>query len=198
MSALADWALPSCLRFLLALLQHLRHWCVLPLIRGSCLASRAVRTERQLPERPRNVLTQPLADAGPLPLLPSVFGAVGGAAWYLTRLARGTEVVWDKKNNPHPWQHVKENQQVKLFAVNHKYDGEPSVLFSLSPCSAHGGTWPHTRHGLGSDDVSVREEFGALAHQSTRRSAFCCHPDTWRPVDTGHERGVLLCRAAYT
>lgn len=114
-----------------------------------------------------------------------VIGAVGGAAWYMTRLARGTEgasalsllpfpphscvgraddppfplpplarpsnlpfkrtqtprsisllpqlspklftpaVVWDKKNNPHPWQHVKENQQVKLFAVNHKYDGEP-------------------------------------------------------------------------
>lgn len=59
---------------------------------------------------------------------PAVVGAVGGAAWYLSRLARGTEVVWDKKNNPHPWQHVKENQQVKLFAVNHKYDGEPSVF----------------------------------------------------------------------
>ena len=29
----------------------------------------------------------------------------------------------DHKNNPHPWHDIKEGEQVKLFALNQKYDG---------------------------------------------------------------------------
>ncbi|RHZ86394.1 hypothetical protein Glove_51g47 [Diversispora epigaea] len=48
--------------------------------------------------------------------------AVTGGAWYLTRLARGPEVVWDQKNNPTPWNNIQEGTQVKLLAVNQKFD----------------------------------------------------------------------------
>ncbi|KAL7412014.1 NADH-ubiquinone reductase complex 1 MLRQ subunit-domain-containing protein [Mrakia frigida] len=60
-----------------------------------------------------------------LPIWAVAGGAVAGATWYLTRLARGPDVVWDRQGNPRPWEHVKPNQQVKLFAVNHVHDGEP-------------------------------------------------------------------------
>ncbi|CAI2189081.1 638_t:CDS:2 [Funneliformis geosporum] len=48
--------------------------------------------------------------------------AVVGASWYLTRLARGPEVIWDKKNNPTPWNNIEDGTQVKLIAVNQKFD----------------------------------------------------------------------------
>ncbi|CAG8670926.1 13022_t:CDS:2, partial [Ambispora gerdemannii] len=48
--------------------------------------------------------------------------AVCGSAWYLTRLARGPEVVWDRKNNPQPWNNIDQDTQVKLFAINQKFD----------------------------------------------------------------------------
>ncbi|CED85559.1 NADH-ubiquinone reductase complex 1 MLRQ subunit [Phaffia rhodozyma] len=77
-----------------------------------------------------------------LPIYAVVIGAVGGAGWYLSRLARGPDVlprhfsltnvilrssslIWDRNGNPQPWQHIKENQQVKLLAINHKHEGEP-------------------------------------------------------------------------
>ncbi|KAF9930476.1 hypothetical protein FBU30_000446 [Linnemannia zychae] len=43
--------------------------------------------------------------------------AVGGACWYVTRIARGPDVTWDRKNNPHPWLHVDQDTQVKLMTV---------------------------------------------------------------------------------
>jgi len=57
-------------------------------------------------------------DPAALPIVVIVTGAVVGASWYMTHLARGPEVVWDKKNNPEPWNNVKEGDQVKLYAVN--------------------------------------------------------------------------------
>ncbi|CAG8570758.1 3956_t:CDS:2 [Paraglomus occultum] len=48
--------------------------------------------------------------------------AVAGAGWYLTRLARGPDVTWDRKNNPYPWLNVDQNTQVKLIAINQKFD----------------------------------------------------------------------------
>ena len=38
-------------------------------------------------------------------------------AWYVTRLARGPDVTWDRKNNPHPWLHVDQETQLKLVTV---------------------------------------------------------------------------------
>nr|CAG8580525.1 5058_t:CDS:2 [Entrophospora candida] len=48
--------------------------------------------------------------------------ALVGAGWYLTRLARGPEVVWDKKNNPTPWNNIEKGTQVKLLAVSQNFD----------------------------------------------------------------------------
>lgn len=37
--------------------------------------------------------------------------------WYVTRLARGPDVTWDRKNNPHPWLHIDQETQLKLMTV---------------------------------------------------------------------------------
>ncbi|KLO16374.1 hypothetical protein SCHPADRAFT_869922 [Schizopora paradoxa] len=47
--------------------------------------------------------------------------AVAGAGWYISRLARGPDVVWTK-NNPEPWNSVKPGENTKLMAVNQKFD----------------------------------------------------------------------------
>ncbi|KZT60235.1 hypothetical protein CALCODRAFT_492821 [Calocera cornea HHB12733] len=57
-----------------------------------------------------------------IPIYFVIVGAVGGAAWYLTRLARGPDVIWDRRNNPTPWQHVTQDTNTKMFAVNGKFD----------------------------------------------------------------------------
>ncbi|GAA5888773.1 hypothetical protein JCM6882_002846 [Rhodosporidiobolus microsporus] len=38
-----------------------------------------------------------------LPIFAVVGAACFGAGWYLTRLARGPDVIWDRHNNPEPW-----------------------------------------------------------------------------------------------
>ncbi|CAO1636158.1 unnamed protein product [Parajaminaea phylloscopi] len=48
--------------------------------------------------------------------------AVGGASWYLSRLARGPDVVWDRKNNPQPWNSIEPGTQTKLMSVNQEYE----------------------------------------------------------------------------
>ncbi|KAL1930163.1 hypothetical protein VTP01DRAFT_1317 [Rhizomucor pusillus] len=57
-----------------------------------------------------------------VPIVVVVGSACGLAGWYLTRLARGPEVVWDRRNNPYPWQNIDQNTQVKLMTVNQKFD----------------------------------------------------------------------------
>ncbi|KAG0372538.1 MAG: NADH-ubiquinone reductase complex 1 MLRQ subunit-domain-containing protein [Linnemannia gamsii] len=52
-----------------------------------------------------------------IPIYGVIGCAVGGAAWYVTRLARGPDVTWDRKNNPHPWLHIDQETQVKLVTV---------------------------------------------------------------------------------
>ncbi|CAO3690788.1 hypothetical protein G6F70_000883 [Rhizopus microsporus] len=56
------------------------------------------------------------------PIFVVVGGACSLAGWYLTRLARGPEVVWDRTRNPYPWQNIDQNTQVKLMTVNQKFD----------------------------------------------------------------------------
>ncbi|KAG1857292.1 hypothetical protein C8R48DRAFT_749038 [Suillus tomentosus] len=46
--------------------------------------------------------------------------AVGGAGWYLTRLARGPTVVWTK-SNPTPWNDVKQDENTKILDVNSRF-----------------------------------------------------------------------------
>ncbi|KAG8726688.1 hypothetical protein FRC12_023171 [Ceratobasidium sp. 428] len=57
-----------------------------------------------------------------VPIYAVVVGAVGGAGWYLGRLARGPDVVWDRRGNPTPWMSVQQGMQTKLMTVNQKFD----------------------------------------------------------------------------
>ncbi|KAJ1916451.1 hypothetical protein IWQ60_001425 [Tieghemiomyces parasiticus] len=56
-----------------------------------------------------------------IPIVGIMVMAVGGASWYLTRLARHPEVVWDRKNNPYPWLDIKPDENAKLHAVSHQF-----------------------------------------------------------------------------
>jgi NADH dehydrogenase (ubiquinone) 1 alpha subcomplex subunit 4 len=65
--------------------------------------------------------------------------AVGGAAWYIGRLAsrpdgacitavlsfpshlQSVVVIWTK-NNPTPWNNVNQNENIKLMTGNHKFE----------------------------------------------------------------------------
>lgn len=83
-----------------------------------------------------------------LPIYLITAAAIGGAGWYISRLARGPDVVWDHKvscynrqkadsswrktlmydllsssqGNPHPWQSIEPGTQTKLYSVNQKFD----------------------------------------------------------------------------
>ncbi|UZJ52469.1 hypothetical protein CBS101457_001789 [Exobasidium rhododendri] len=57
-----------------------------------------------------------------LPIYVITAAAVGGAGWYISRLARGPDVVWDHKGNPQPWQAVQPGTNTKLYTINQKYD----------------------------------------------------------------------------
>ncbi|ORZ09026.1 NADH-ubiquinone reductase complex 1 MLRQ subunit-domain-containing protein [Lobosporangium transversale] len=52
-----------------------------------------------------------------IPIYAVLGAALGGAGWYVTRLARGPDVTWDRKNNPHPWLHIDQQTQLKLMTV---------------------------------------------------------------------------------
>ncbi|KDN35676.1 hypothetical protein K437DRAFT_276956 [Tilletiaria anomala UBC 951] len=57
-----------------------------------------------------------------VPIYVITAAAAGGATWYLTRLARGPDVIWDRKNNPTPWNNVEPGTNTKLMAVNHEFE----------------------------------------------------------------------------
>ncbi|KAI9249669.1 NADH-ubiquinone reductase complex 1 MLRQ subunit-domain-containing protein [Phascolomyces articulosus] len=59
-----------------------------------------------------------------IPLIVIVSGALGGATFIGLRQARAPDVSWDHKNNPYPWQEIKDGEQVKLYALNQKYDSK--------------------------------------------------------------------------
>jgi len=56
-----------------------------------------------------------------IPIYAVVGVAVAGAGWYLTRLARGPDVVWTK-SNPTPWNTVKPDENTKIMSVNQKFE----------------------------------------------------------------------------
>ncbi|CAO1633566.1 unnamed protein product [Jaminaea pallidilutea] len=57
-----------------------------------------------------------------LPIYAITAMAVGGASWYLFRLAKGPDVIWDRKNNPQPWQNVQPGTQTKMMSVNQEFE----------------------------------------------------------------------------
>uniref|UniRef100_V5ETN1 NADH dehydrogenase [ubiquinone] 1 alpha subcomplex subunit 4 n=1 Tax=Kalmanozyma brasiliensis (strain GHG001) TaxID=1365824 RepID=V5ETN1_KALBG len=42
--------------------------------------------------------------------------------WYLSRLARGPDVIWDRKNNPTPWNNVEPGTNTKMMSVNQQFE----------------------------------------------------------------------------
>ncbi|KZS97736.1 hypothetical protein SISNIDRAFT_449292 [Sistotremastrum niveocremeum HHB9708] len=56
-----------------------------------------------------------------IPIYVIIGGAVTGAGWYLTRLARGPDVIWSK-NNPTPWNSIHPDENVKLTSGHHKFE----------------------------------------------------------------------------
>jgi len=50
-----------------------------------------------------------------VPIYAVVGVAVTGAGWYLTRLARGPDVIWDRKGNPTPWNDVGKGTNIKMM-----------------------------------------------------------------------------------
>ncbi|PLW48262.1 hypothetical protein PCASD_03277 [Puccinia coronata f. sp. avenae] len=60
-------------------------------------------------------------DPAAIPIYVVIGTAMGGATWYLSRLARGPDIVWDRHNNPQPWNDVKQGQNTKMMAVNQEF-----------------------------------------------------------------------------
>ncbi|KAG2212647.1 hypothetical protein INT47_000624 [Mucor saturninus] len=57
-----------------------------------------------------------------LPLVAILGVAFASAGYVGLHQAKAPDVVWNHKQNPEPWQQVKQGDQVKLAAFNQKYD----------------------------------------------------------------------------
>ncbi|KAL9967783.1 hypothetical protein ACROYT_G026076 [Oculina patagonica] len=42
--------------------------------------------------------------------------SLGAIAFGIRQATKNPEAVWDKKNNPHPWLNIKQDEQVKLYS----------------------------------------------------------------------------------
>ncbi|KAI8610660.1 hypothetical protein BC830DRAFT_723617 [Chytriomyces sp. MP71] len=49
--------------------------------------------------------------------------ALGGATWYLSRLMRSPDVVWNRKSNPYPHLNILQGHTVKLLDPNGRFEG---------------------------------------------------------------------------
>ncbi|RUS15494.1 hypothetical protein BC937DRAFT_92371 [Endogone sp. FLAS-F59071] len=56
------------------------------------------------------------------PLVIIISGALCGAVTMVVHASKAPDVAWDHKNNPYPWLDVKNGEQVKLYALNQKYE----------------------------------------------------------------------------
>ncbi|KAL7421726.1 hypothetical protein Q5752_003497 [Cryptotrichosporon argae] len=56
-----------------------------------------------------------------IPIFVVVGGACGGAAWYLWRLANGSEVVWDRHGDWKPWDKIHQHQNTKMLTVTPEF-----------------------------------------------------------------------------
>ncbi|TDL29804.1 Aldo/keto reductase [Rickenella mellea] len=70
-----------------------------------------------------------------IPIYAVIGLAVGGAGWYLARLATRPDVIWTK-SNPQPWNTVKQTDNIKLMAVNQKFDKSALHLDMVMPLNS--------------------------------------------------------------
>ncbi|KAM0755668.1 hypothetical protein T439DRAFT_320379 [Meredithblackwellia eburnea MCA 4105] len=67
---------------------------------------------------PRKTGFQVWYEPAAIPIYAVVGIACAGAGWYLTRLARSDDIVWDRHNNPEPWRKIPPGTNTKLYAIN--------------------------------------------------------------------------------
>ncbi|XP_033939636.1 cytochrome c oxidase subunit NDUFA4-like isoform X1 [Pseudochaenichthys georgianus] len=69
-------------------------------------------------------------------LIPQLFFlgmGLTGATFYLIRLARGPHVtLWDKKNNPEPWNNLDPTYQYKVASPPHRDRASDKTLSTLT------------------------------------------------------------------
>ncbi|GAA6058488.1 hypothetical protein JCM10212_006927 [Sporobolomyces blumeae] len=86
-------------------------------LRGARQASTAQQATQQVKKTFWQIWYEPAA----LPIVAVVGTACFGAAWYLTRLARGPDVIWDRHGNPEPWNNVAPGTNTKMHAINKEF-----------------------------------------------------------------------------
>ncbi|XP_059812211.1 NADH dehydrogenase [ubiquinone] 1 alpha subcomplex subunit 4-like 2 [Mobula hypostoma] len=70
----------------------------------------------------RLLVKQARRHRGLIPLFFFIGLGMGSASLYLLRLAvRNPEVIWDRKNNPEPWNNLSPTHQYKFMAVETDY-----------------------------------------------------------------------------
>ncbi|GAA5898174.1 uncharacterized protein RHOBADRAFT_40683 [Rhodotorula graminis WP1] len=63
----------------------------------------------------KKTLFQTWYEPAAIPIWVVVGTACFGAGWYLTRLARGADVTWDRRGNPEPWNNIKPGTLTKMY-----------------------------------------------------------------------------------
>ncbi|KAI8614112.1 hypothetical protein BC830DRAFT_1128923 [Chytriomyces sp. MP71] len=61
--------------------------------------------------------------SGVYPLFAIMGVAMTGASWYLARLARSQDVVWNRKSNPFPHLEVPQGSTVKMMDPTGAFEG---------------------------------------------------------------------------
>ncbi|GJN92167.1 hypothetical protein Rhopal_005197-T1 [Rhodotorula paludigena] len=69
----------------------------------------------------KKTLWQTWYEPAAIPIWVVVGAACFGAGWYLTRLARHQDVIWDRHGNPEPWNNVKPKTLSKLYTLQPEY-----------------------------------------------------------------------------
>ncbi|PIA18893.1 hypothetical protein COEREDRAFT_79431 [Coemansia reversa NRRL 1564] len=57
-----------------------------------------------------------------IPIYAITVGAVGICGFFANRALQNPEVVWNRHDNPYPWLHVKQNENVKLLDPNGRFE----------------------------------------------------------------------------
>ncbi|BGO88611.1 hypothetical protein NBRC10512_002702 [Rhodotorula toruloides] len=77
-------------------------------------AQRRAASTTAAPGAPKT-LWQTWYEPAAIPIWVVVGTACFGAGWYLTRLARHQDVIWDRHGNPEPWNNVQPGTLSKLY-----------------------------------------------------------------------------------
>ncbi|KAJ2158127.1 hypothetical protein GGF46_003999 [Coemansia sp. RSA 552] len=57
-----------------------------------------------------------------IPIYGTTIIAVSVCGFFASRALQNPEVVWNKKENPHPWQSVQQNENIKLLDYSNTFE----------------------------------------------------------------------------